>query len=74
MSKRGRPIKPNARRSQFRLRMNDQETNMLNSICDFTGLSVSEVLRVAVERMYEEEERFRKAFSEPLVIGKGKKE
>lgn len=74
MNKRGRPAKPNARKAQFRLRMNDQETDMLKSICDFTGLSISEVLRVAVERMYEEEERFRKAFSEPLVIRKSKKE
>lgn len=74
MAKRGRPIKKDARRVQFRLRMNDHENTMLKSICEYTGLTRPDVLRIALERMYEEEDRFRKAFSEPLVIGKGGEE
>jgi hypothetical protein len=70
MAKRGRPIKENARRVQFRLRMNDRENSMLKSICEYTGLTRPDVLRIALERMYEEEDRLRKAFSEPLKIGK----
>lgn len=70
MAKRGRPRKDDARRVQFRLRMNDRENGMLKSICDYTGLNRTDVLRIALERMYEEEDRFRRAFSEPLVIRK----
>ena len=70
MVKRGRPRKADARRVQFRLRMNDRENYMLKSISKYTGLNRTDVLRIALERMYEEEERFRKAFSEPLQIEK----
>lgn len=74
MTKRGRPVKKDARRVQFRLRMNDRENDMLKTICDYTGLNRTDVLRVALERMYEEEDRFRKAFSVPLTIGKDKEQ
>ena len=74
MAAKGRPKSDDARRIQFRLRLNDKEDKMLRSISDCTGLVRTDVLRMALERMYKEEERFIKAFSEPSRIGKDKEE
>lgn len=53
--RKGRPRKEDARREQFRLRMNEKESKMLNAICERHNLTRSDALREAVVRMYREE-------------------
>ena len=52
MEKRGRPYKEDARKSGYRLRMNDVENAKLDYICAKTGKSKASILREALELRY----------------------
>ena len=53
MAKRGRPFKEDARKNQYRIRMNDDENNRLEKLSKSTGMGRADVIRVALEK-YEE--------------------
>lgn len=55
MSKKGRPFSDNPRGEQYRLRMTKDERDMLEDVCELTGMNKADVLRTAVERMFKEE-------------------
>ena len=52
MAKRGRPVKEDARRGQYRLRMSEEEEAMLDYIQEQTGKSKAEIFREGLRRVY----------------------
>lgn len=48
---RGRPCKDGSRRKTFKIRLNDDECNLLHNLSEKTGYSMSDILRKAL-RMY----------------------
>lgn len=48
----GRPPKDNSRDKQYRVRLNDEEDNMLSYVSDSTGKQKSEIFRNALEDYY----------------------
>lgn len=45
MARVGRPIKEDARRGRFEIRLNDKESEALNRRCKETGMSKADVIR-----------------------------
>ena len=52
MKKRGRPIKEDAKRRAFNLRLTDDEAVMLNILSSETGKTMTEILRKGLEMQY----------------------
>ncbi len=52
--KRERPYKPNGRKHQYRVRLNDSEKHMLELLSEEYDLPVSEVIRTCVKSKYHE--------------------
>lgn len=52
MNKRGRPCTDDARKNQYRLRMTDDELDMLDYIVEKTGKTKAEILREALRSSY----------------------
>lgn len=52
MAKRGRPVKEDAKRDGYRLRLNEEERDMLDILKIKTGRSISEILRKGIELQY----------------------
>ncbi len=50
MAKRGRPVKENARRRRYELRMNDEEAELLGGLTKKTGMDRADVIRTALEK------------------------
>lgn len=50
MSKRGRPFKEDARKVQYKVRMNEEELNRLERLSKMTGMGKSDVFRTALEK------------------------
>lgn len=53
MSKRGRPIKEDARRNNFILRLNDEELARIDRLCKVTGKSRSAIVRECVTTLFD---------------------
>lgn len=52
--KRGRPKKPNSKRNDTRLRMTDEQLEMLNYCCEKTGRTKTDVMMLGLEMVYNE--------------------
>lgn len=52
MAKRGRPVKEDAKRGQYRLRMCEEDEAMLDFVCANTGESKAEVIRRGIKYAY----------------------
>lgn len=52
MNKRGRPRSESAKDGQYRLRINDEETSMLEEISARTGKSKADILRTSLKIYY----------------------
>ena len=50
-----RPKSENPKHNQYRLRMTDDEMEMLEQCCERTGMTKAEVIRRGIELVYEEE-------------------
>lgn len=55
MAKRGRPFKEDARKNQYRVRLNDDERNRLERLTKMTGMGQCDVFRTALEN-YEKQQ------------------
>lgn len=53
MNKNGRPKSEDSRNKQYRLRMNDEESQMLDYISGKTGESKADILRKSLANYYE---------------------
>lgn len=53
MNKNGRPKSEDSRSKQYRLRMNDDESRILDCIREKTGESKATILRKSLENYYE---------------------
>ena len=53
MKKRGRPTKDNKRDDSYRIRMNEEEKQMLTQISEWSGLTKADVIRKALSAYYE---------------------
>ena len=51
--KRGRPTKDNKRDNSYRIRMNEEEKQMLAQISEWSGLTKADVIREALSAYYE---------------------
>lgn len=60
MNKRGRPFSDNPRTKQYRILMNKDEKDTLETVCKLTGMSKADVFRTAIERMLGYEIEIRK--------------
>lgn len=49
----GRPTE-DPKKNQYRIRLSDKETEMLNYCCEQTGLSKSDIVRRGIEKVYQE--------------------
>lgn len=54
-AKMGRPKTDNPKDSTIRFRADDSIIEKLDSCCKMTGLSKSEVIRLGIEKVYQEE-------------------
>lgn len=52
-SKMGRPTE-NPRVNQYRIRLTDSELEILNKCCILTGLNKADVIRLGIQKVYEE--------------------
>jgi len=52
-----RPKSENPKHNQYRLRMTDDEMEMLEQCCERTGMTKAEVIRRGIELVYKEGER-----------------
>ena len=52
MKKRGRPVKEDAKRGKFQIRMSAEDEAMLNFVCERTGKSKTEAIRMALKAAY----------------------
>lgn len=52
MEKRGRPLKEDAKRKQFRIRMTDEQAEMLNFTSERLGVSKTDVILKALNIQY----------------------
>jgi predicted DNA-binding protein len=50
-----RPKSETPKHNQYRLRMSDDEMEMLEQCCERTGMTKAEVIRRGIELVYEEE-------------------
>ena len=48
-----RPIKDNPKSNQYRLRLSDEELEMLDFCCNKLGMKKSEILMAGLKKMYE---------------------
>ncbi len=55
MAKKGRPVCENPRSVRCIFRLTDSESSRLDDICKMSGMGRSDVMRTALERMFEEE-------------------
>ena len=53
MKKRGRPTKSNKRDDSYRIRMNEEEKQMLTQISEWSGLTKADAIREALSAYYE---------------------
>ena len=53
MKKRGRPTKSNKRDDSYRIRMNEEEKQMLTQISEWSGLTKADVIREALLAYYD---------------------
>jgi predicted DNA-binding protein len=49
-----RPKSENPKHNQYRLRMTDEELEMLEQCCERTGMTKAEVIRRGIELVYKE--------------------
>lgn len=54
MAKMGRPPSDTPKRNQQRIRMSDDEIEMLNYCCKVTGLTKADIIRRGIKTVYEE--------------------
>ena len=52
MKKRGRPVKDNKRDDSYRIRMNEEEKQMLEQISEWSGLTKADAIREALSAYY----------------------
>ena len=52
-SKMGRPTEA-PKVNQYRIRLTDNELELLNKCCALTGLSKADVIRLGIQKVYEE--------------------
>ena len=53
MKKRGRPTKDNKRDNSYRIRMNEEEKQMLTQMSEWSGLTKADVIRTALFAYYD---------------------
>lgn len=49
-----RPLSENPKSKQYRLRMTENDEKILELCCEKTGLSKAEVIRLGIQKVYEE--------------------
>ena len=52
MKKRGRPVKEDAKRGKFQIRMSAEDEAMLDFVCEKTGKNKTEAVRMALKAAY----------------------
>ena len=55
--KTGRPPSDNPKRNDTRIRMTDEEIEMLNYSCEVLGLTKTEVITQGIKKMYKEAQK-----------------
>jgi predicted DNA-binding protein len=50
----GRPKSENPKKNDTRIRMSDEEVEMLNYCCQVLGLTKADVIRKGIKKVYEE--------------------
>ena len=55
MGRRGRPYSKDPRKKHYMIRINEEESSMLDECCKMTGMGQADVFRTALELLYERE-------------------
>jgi predicted DNA-binding protein len=50
----GRPPSEDPKKNQYRIRLTDEDLQMLEYCCEATGLSKAEVIRKGIRKVYED--------------------
>lgn len=54
VSKMGRPLSSNPKSNQYRIRMTNDEVEMLEFCCEKTGKSKADIIRDGIKKVYQE--------------------